>query len=234
MRIAILEAGTPPERLGGLYPGYGRMLADCIGMAPTCTIFRITRGDWPADLGSFDAFLVTGSPAGVYDPLPWIETLIALLRGLDPAKPVVGICFGHQVMAAAYGGRVEKSAKGWGLGLHAYAIEARADWMDDGATVSVPAIHQDQVVEVPPGARTLAGNAFTPHGILAYADRRAISFQFHPEFTADYARALIAGHRPAELDPALRRDALASLDGPGEGARVGAWIARFLASGRGV
>ncbi|KQU33308.1 glutamine amidotransferase [Methylobacterium sp. Leaf94] len=238
MKIAILEAGTPPERLAGQYPGYGRMTADRLGPGHDVTVFRVNRDEWPTDPDTFDATLVTGSPTGAYDPLPWIGTLIASLRDLDPDKPLVGICFGHQVMAAAFGGRVEKSPKGWGIGLHTYDIPRAADWMDGEPRVAVPAIHQDQVVEAPPGSRTLAGSAFTPHGILAYSNRRAFSVQFHPEFTTDYARDLIAGHRPGDLDAAVRARALASLDAPNDGARVGGWIRRFLRDpaeqGRGV
>lgn len=238
MKIAILEAGTPPERLVGRYPGYGRMTADRLGPGHDVSVFRVNRDEWPTDPDTFDATLVTGSPAGAYDPLPWIGTLIASLRDLDPDKPLVGICFGHQVMAAAFGGRVEKSPKGWGIGLHTYDIHRAADWMDGEPRVAVPAIHQDQVVEAPPGSRTLAGSAFTPHGILAYSDRRAFSVQFHPEFTTDYARALIAGHRPGDLDAAVQARALASLDAPNDGARVAGWIRRFLRNpaepGRGV
>jgi GMP synthase-like glutamine amidotransferase len=228
MKIAILEAGTPPDRLAGRYPGYGRMTAERLCPGHDVSVFRVNQDDWPVDPDAFDATLVTGSPAGAYDPLPWIGTLIAYLRDLDPTKPLVGLCFGHQVMAAAFGGRVEKSAKGWGIGLHSYDIHRAADWMDGQARVSVPAIHQDQVVAAPPGSRTLAGSAFTPHGILAYVDRRALSVQFHPEFTTDYARALIAGHRPGDLDDTVRTRALASLDAPDDSARVGRWIRRFL------
>jgi GMP synthase-like glutamine amidotransferase len=228
MKIAILEAGTPPERLAGRYPGYGRMAADRLGRGHAVSVFRVNRDDWPADPDAFDATLVTGSPASAYDPLPWIGTLIGVLRALDPGKLLVGICFGHRVMAAAFGSRVEKSPKGWGIGLHTYAIHETADWMDGPPQVSVPAIHQDQVVAAPPGSRTLAGSAFTPHGILAYSDRRALSFQCHPEFTTDYARALIAGHRPNDLDATVRAQALTSLDASSDGARVGGWIQRFL------
>lgn len=229
MKIGLLETGNPPARLAAAYPTYGRMVADLIGPGHAYTPYAVAGGVLPADASVEDAYLVTGSPAGVYEPLPWIAALIDFLRSVPLSTPLVGICFGHQVMAAAFGGRVAKSEKGWGLGLHTYAIQARAPWMDDAAEIAVPAIHQDQVLEPPPGARTLAGNAFTPHGVLDYGDRRALSFQVHPEFTADYATALIAGHHPeVPHAPAAHAAALASLTRPGDGPRLGGWIRRFL------
>ncbi len=232
MKIGILETGNPPERLAANYPTYGRMVADLVGPGHAYTHYPVLDGVLPADASVEDAYLVTGSPAGVYEPLPWIADLVAFLRSVPATTPLVGICFGHQVMAAAFGGRVAKSEKGWGLGLHTYAVHERAPWMDDATDIAVPAIHQDQVLEKPPGARTLAGNAFTPHGVLAYDERRALSFQVHPEFTADYATALIAGHRPEVPHvPAIHETALASLTRPGDGPRLGGWIRRFLETG---
>lgn len=208
------------------------MVADLVGPGHAYTLYAVADGALPGSPSDEDAYLITGSPAGVYDPLPWIAGLIDFLRRVPPATPVVGICFGHQILAAAFGGRVEKSARGWGLGLHTYRVAARASWMDDVTEIAVPAIHQDQVLEPPPGTRTIAGNAFTPHGVLEYRDRRAISFQVHPEFEADYARALIAGHSPAvPHEPAARAAALASLERTHDGPRLGGWIRRFLEAG---
>lgn len=229
MNIGILETGRPPDRLSADHPSYAAMIEDLVGGDHRFTIFAVCEGTFPADPSAHEAYVITGSPAGVYEPLPWIASLADFLRGLPPGTKLVGICFGHQIMAAAFGGRVEKSERGWGLGLQRYAIHARETWMDDATVVAVPAIHQDQVVEAPAGARTLAGNAFTPHAILAYADRAAISFQVHPEFTADYATALIAGHEPAiPHDDASRAMALASLRQPNDCDRLGGWIRRFL------
>lgn len=229
MRIGILEAGNPPARLAGRYPSYGQMTSKLIGDPDDLTVLAITNGQWPSRRDTFDAFLITGSPAGVYDDLPWIEDLIAFLRGLNRRTKLVGICFGHQIMAEAFGGQVRKSEKGWGLGLHRYDIHERAPWMDSARQVAVAAIHQDQVVAPPPAARILAGNAFTPCGIVAYEDRPAISFQFHPEFEQDYAEALIGGHRPpVPHDAAYHASAIASLEGRSDSTRVGAWIRRFL------
>ncbi len=109
MRIAILETGRPPDRLPG-FPSYAAMSADLVGPDHAYATFDVRAGAWP-DPADHEAFLITGSPAGVYDPLPWIAELIAFLRTLPADRKLVGICFGHQILAEAFGGRAEKSAR---------------------------------------------------------------------------------------------------------------------------
>lgn len=225
MRIAILEAGRPPDRLKD-FPSYGTMTARMLGPEHAVTIVDVRAGRLPAD--AFDGYAVTGSAAGVYDPLPWIAPLIDFLRALPPEAPLIGICFGHQVMAEAFGGRAIRSEKGRALGLHTYEVRERAAFMDGGARIAVAAFHQDQVVEKPPASRVLAASAFTPYAMLGYDDRRALSVQFHPEFEPAYTRALIAGHPEALADPAKAKAALASLDAPDDRHRVGGWIRAFF------
>jgi GMP synthase-like glutamine amidotransferase len=150
---------------------------------------------------------------------------MTFLRAAKGEARLVGICFGHQIMAEAFGGRVEKSAKGWGAGLHNYPIVARPSWLDGPPLVSAPASHQDQVVSQPPGTDVVASSLFTPYAALAWADGSAISFQFHPEFSPDFAKALIAQRYDRVPDPDA---AIASLDGPNDNQRVGDWIRRFL------
>ena len=123
-------------------------------------------------------------------------------------------------MAQALGGHVEKSAKGWGVGLHDYPLVRREPWMDETPLVSVPASHQDQVVLQPPGTHVLASSLFTPYAALVWSDRPAISFQFHPEFSPEFARALIETRRDRLPDPDA---AIASLDLPNDNERVGGW-----------
>jgi GMP synthase-like glutamine amidotransferase len=159
----------------------------------------------------------------VYDDLPWIGPLKTFLCAAKGRAKLVGICFGHQVMAEAFGGHVEKV--GWGIGLHTYPIVGREPWMDDVPAVSVPASHQDQVVMPPPGAEVIASSVFTPYAGLAWRDDGAVSFQFHPEFTPEFAKAEIEALRPVLPDP---DGAIASLDGPNDNARVGGWIRGFL------
>ncbi|MBO9706848.1 MAG: type 1 glutamine amidotransferase [Caulobacter sp.] len=229
MKIGLLETGEPPE---GLQPDFGRyagMFQTLLGPGHDYVVYDVQAGHLPADPDECDAFIVTGSSAGVYDDLPWIEPLKAFLRRAE-TTPLVGVCFGHQVMAEAFGGKVVKSEKGWGVGLHAYEVVEPQPWMNGAPSkVSIPASHQDQVVEIPPGARAVAGSAFTPAGILVYDDRPAISMQFHPEFEPAYAQALVESRRGSRFSDAQADAAVASLDQANDRARVGGWIAAFLA-----
>jgi len=225
MKLAILETGTPPEALIERFGRYPAMFEQLLGPGFETVTFDVAAGELPGDVGRHDAYLVTGSPAGVYEDLPWIGDLLAFLKAAKGRAKLVGICFGHQAMAEAFGGHVEKSDKGWGIGLHSYPIVGRQPWMDDAHLVSVPASHQDQVVLQPPGSVVVASSIFAPYAALVWPDADAISFQFHPEFAPDYAKALIEARR----DRLPHADsALASLDQPNDNARVGEWIRRFL------
>src|SRR5688572_24153003 len=226
MKLAILEAGTPPEPLIEQFGRYPAMFERLLGNGIDYDSFDVPAGELPGVPGAHDAYLITGAAAGVYDGLPWIHELAAFLRAAGGAK-LVGICFGHQIMAEAFGGRVEKVAKGWGVGLHNYPIVRHEPWMDQVPVVSVPASHQDQVVQQPLQTDVIVSSIFTPYAGLAWHNRRAISFQFHPEFEPDYARALIESRRERLPDPDA---AIASLDRPNDNARVGQWIRTFLLS----
>ena len=228
MKIGLLETGEPPEALRPTFGGYGGMFQDLLGPGHDYVVYDVQAGVLPADPAECDAYIVTGSSAGVYDDLPWIAPLKAFLVEAG-RQPLVGVCFGHQVMAEAFGGKVVKSDKGWGVGLHVYDVAEPQPWMDGHAKVAVPASHQDQVVEIPPGARAVAGSAFTPAGMLVYDDRPAISMQFHPEFDPAYARALIEARRGSRFTDAQADAAIASLGGANDRGRVAGWIEAFLA-----
>ena len=224
MKLAILETGRPPGDLVRRFGDYPAMMTRMLGGEFEIDTFDVAAGEFPADPSDYEAYLVTGSPAGAYDPLPWIEPLKQFLRDAGDRK-LVGICFGHQLMAEAFGGHVEKSDKGWGIGLQHYEIDRVEPWMDEMASIDVPASHQDQVVAQPPHTEVIASSPFTPFAALAWTDRPAISVQFHPEFAPDYAKALIEARRE-EMPDAGR--AIASLDRPNDNARIADWIRRFL------
>jgi GMP synthase-like glutamine amidotransferase len=224
MKLAILETGRPPGDLAERFGDYPSMFIRMLGPEFEIETFDVAEGQLPGDPSAHQAYLITGSPAGVYDRLPWVGPLRGFIRSATDHK-IVGICFGHQIMVEALGGHVEKSEKGWGVGLHRYSIDRVEPWMDPVAEIAVPVSHQDQVVVQPPHTELIASSPFTPYAAFAWADRPAISFQFHPEFAPEYAKALIAKRYDIVPDPDA---AIASLDAPNDRARVAGWIRRFL------
>ena len=226
--IGILQTGAVPCHLVDRHGLYDGMMRRMLGDRYAYRTYDVEAGELPSRPEDHAAYIITGSPAGVYDPLPWIEPLKAFIRNARGRAKLVGICFGHQIMAEALGGRVEKSSKGWGLGLHHYDVKAAAPWMDEGGRVSVAASHQDQVVAAPEGTTVLAASAFTPFAILSYAGGDAISFQFHPEFDRTFAEALVDLKRASFTNPTEVERTLATFEAPSDAPRVADWIRRFI------
>ena len=223
MKLAILETGRPPGDLTQRFGDYPAMFAKMLGLDFEVETFDVEAGEFP-DPADHDAVLITGSPAGVYEDLDWLPPLFDFIRAAKDSR-MVGVCFGHQAMAEALGGHVEKSDKGWGAGLHYYTITRPEPWLDGAREIAAPASHQDQVVDQPPNTEIVASSDFTPYAALAWTDRPAISFQFHPEFSPEFAKALIAERYDRVPNPDA---AIASLDAPNDNARVAGWIRRFL------
>ena len=224
MRLAVLETGRPPEALIGRFGTYPDMYRKMLGLAKPLPSYDVAAGELPKRPEDHDGYIVSGSPAGVYDPLPWIGQLFGFLREARGKAKLVGICFGHQAVAQAFGGSVTKSDRGWGVELHDYSVAERQPWMDGETGVAIPASHQDQVIAQPPGSVVTMASPFTPYAGLAWGGD-AISFQFHPEFEPDFAKALIEARRERLPDADA---AIASLDRPNDNVRVAGWIERFL------
>ncbi len=191
--------------------------------------YDVANGQFPASVTDCDAYLITGSPRGVYDPDAWIAELMAFIRAAYRAKrKLVGICFGHQVLAHALGGRCEKSEKGWGLGLKPFDIYAQKPWMSTAVRgCALHFVHQDQVVQLPPGAELLGGNDFCPN-LFFTLDDRVLGIQGHPEFTAEMMEAIIAARKdvfPLELSHAARRSLQ---NGSPDNRRLARWVVDFL------
>lgn len=227
-RIAILETGRPPKALQPDHGDYADMFEALLGDGFTTTRFDVAEGALP-DPAAFDGAIITGSAAGVYEDHAWLPPLFDWIRSARGKTRLVGVCFGHQAMAQALGGHVEKSDKGWGVGLHAYDVASAETWMTPTtATVALPCSHQDQVVTKPDAARVILSSAFTPFAGLAWGED-AISVQPHPEFSAEFTAALTAG-RHDRMDADLVDRALDSLKAPNDRALVGGWIRRFLSA----
>lgn len=236
MRIGIIETGKVNEALRARHGDYPAMFQALLGRADPALSFRTFRavdGEVPAEPKACDAWLLTGSRHGVYDGLPWIEPLKAFLRAArDAGRPIIGVCFGHQILAEALGGRAIKSEKGWGVGVHEYEIIRRPGWMAGAPRrIAMHALHQDQVVDIPKDATVLATSPFCEYAMLAYGDPEApdaISVQPHPEFGAEFMRELVM-QRMGELIPREEGEAaLCTLGRPVGAEAMAGWFVEYL------
>ena len=196
MKIGILQAGHSPDELKPEVGDYGEMFQTLLdGNDFDFEIFSVVDQEFPASAEDKDGWLITGSKHGAYDDLPWIPRLEDLIREIvDTGRPLIGICFGHQIIAQALGGKVEKFEGGWAVGRQTYDF--------GGTTMAFNAWHQDQVTERPEGALVLASNEFCENAVLLYGDQ-ILTIQPHPEFGALMIDGLIhtrgKGNVPQDL-----------------------------------
>ena len=191
--------------------------------------YDVADGQFPVSVDACDAYLVTGSPKGVYDTYEWIAELGDFIReAYQAGKKLVGICFGHQILAHSLGGRSEKSQKGWGLGLKEFNIYEKKDWMTvDLSQSSLHFVHQDQVVQLPLGAELLGGNEFCPNLFFTIEDQ-VLGIQGHPEFTGEIMHEILDA-REEIFGPKLCGLAATSIDsGTPDNQLLAEWITNFL------
>lgn len=232
MKITIVETGLPPEAIRADWPNYPAMFEALIGQVDsgfTYETVSIVTGDPFPSPDALEGVIHTGSAYGVYDDVAWMPPLMTFIRNTAQAGiPQFGICFGHQAMAEALGGKVVKSDKGWGVGRHTYETPHRPEWMASGPeTFALAVSHQDQVVAVPEGAKTTAASEFCEYAGLAYAGSPSASFQGHPEFGADFASTLHQLRRD-RIGSGLVDEAVASFAKPLDSLHVAKWMAEFF------
>lgn len=178
--------------------------------------------------GAGEGYIITGSRHSVYDDLPWIRRLADFLDGeIKAGKKIVGICFGHQLLAHFFGGEVRPAAGGWEVGVKETEICQQPGWMQPAmARVNLLSSHKDQVATLPAGARVSARSASCPIAGFTMGDN-VVTFQGHPEFRKPYSRSLIR-YRRELLGEQVYKAGLDSLDKPTDEELVSSWIVRFL------
>jgi len=224
MRIGILQTGHAPDEMRAALGDYDGMFARLLdGQCFHFAAYDVEHMQFPDRADECDGWLVTGSRHGAYEDHPFIAPLEAFLRDAIAADiPVVGVCFGHQIVAQALGGKVEKFAGGWAVG--------RRDYETVDGPLRLNAWHQDQVTSLPEGATVLASNAHCDAAIVSYG-RRAWTIQPHPEFGDAEIAALVAARGGSGAYPPDMLEAALSTAQRGEGTdapRIARAMAAFL------
>ena len=213
MKLAILMTNTDESDFAQAHPKDGEKFTSLIHLVrPDWTLesYDVKDGVFPDDIVDFDGVIITGSPASVLDGHAWIEELLVAIRTAYAANvPMFGACFGHQAIALALGGTVEKSDAGWAFGVIEMTVENEPDWYSGPSELLQYGAHIDHVTKLPSGSRILFSSEHCDIAGFAIGDR-VYTTQNHPEMTPEFAAALVDEYS-AELGPIVAARAQSSL-----------------------
>ena len=232
MKLAILLTNNDTAAFAARYPNDGdkfRTLFAALRPNWSMDVFAVKDGIFPREVTDYEGYLITGSPASVNDPLSWIAQLLDFLRDAhERRRALLGICFGHQALAAALGGKVEVASQGWGLGISRSVYTNCVPWMNLSAPISqaLIAAHCDQVTKLPRDAINLCSSTHCAHGGFAIGNH-VFTSQFHPEMTPAFMGDLLDFLRD-KLPEHTLREARETLQEPGALSQVSSDAARFL------
>jgi GMP synthase (glutamine-hydrolysing) len=196
-RVLILQAGSCDPAVRARFGDFPAWFARRLAAKVQLRVLRPYETALPRVAG-FDGVLMTGSPWSVVQPAPWMDESAAFLLDAARTRPVLGVCFGHQLLARALGGAVERNPLGREAGSTEVALTAagRADPLFAGCPdrLLVQQTHEDHVARMPPCANVLAENDFT--AVQAFGVGESIRcVQFHPEMDAERSTAYVSSRR---------------------------------------
>lgn len=231
MRIALLQCDHVAEELRpkhGDIPDLFSKLFRRAAPEVALDVFNVFKGEYPPETNPYDGFISSGSRYSVYEEQPWILRFREFVRKLyAQEKKFVGICFGHQMMAEALGGKCEKSDRGWGVGVKEVVIRKKMPWMQPALdSYRLIVSHADQITKVPENGRVLGGNAHCPCSIYMVGEN-FLGIQAHPEFSADFEKDILEVRRD-RIGQAAIDAALPTLTEKTDEADVTRWIVEFF------
>lgn len=221
MKIGILQAGHAAPAMVDAVGDYEQMYSDMLaGHGFTFQTWSVVDMEFPSSPLDADGWLISGSKHGAYEDHAFIPPLENLIREItETDRPLVGVCFGHQVIAQALGGKVEKFDAGWSIGHTSYDI--------NGEIFDLNAWHQDQVVELPQNAKRVGRSHFCENAMLYY-EGKALTIQPHPEFDSRAVDALLQTRAKGVVPDDLQDFARTRLPLPDHNKAMGDRLAHFL------
>lgn len=225
MKIGILQTGHAPENMLEMTGDYAEIFHALLSDYNFDFVdYSVVDNVFPESVSAADGWLITGSKHGAYEDHSWIPPLEDFIREITKQNlPLIGVCFGHQIIAQALGGKVEKFEGGWSVGRTTYKV--------GDSTLALNAWHQDQVTELPDGARVLGSSDFCKNAILGYGDT-VWTIQPHPEFSNAFIEGLINTRGRGVVPDDLLDQATTLLNEPNDNERIADQMARFFLNGR--
>lgn len=231
MKIGILKADKVHHELLDRFGEYPAMFEDLLREVEAdveIVVYDVISGEFPEQINDVHGYIITGSKMSVYDEIDWITRLGSFIEELHKRKKkLIGICFGHQMVAHFLGGKTQKSHKGWGVGIHESSFTKAAKiYGIEGQTYKLVCSHQDQIVEPAPSSVVLASSDFCPYSMLQIGEH-ILTFQGHPEFKPEFSRSLME-LRKDELGNMRYQEGLDSLTKSTDAHEAGKWIVNFI------